>query len=317
MTIGIGAAGPRAGLAVFRALQIAERAGSGSIGGYAVFAAIAGDGTLHRAETQRGGTATLFTAGERTGVEPPDDIANAPFAALMSSGPDRPAPLSQFLPGDGGIGLVTGHRLPNAAGPDGVPLNASVLAWMGRGLSADAALARVLDAAPDADAGMIALGPGRGIAMLNSARVARRPDLGSALATSPAGAAVAILHNAIWPARTLAPLLAEIALEVMVSSRAALGTIEVRTGVAVVASERDRVIVDDRGVAVRIETTDARIVHGRWNCAAIYVGAEVVRDGSVLGATMEEPNVVVEDGVVVRLSGQPRFVIPYGEKSRK
>jgi hypothetical protein len=300
---------------VYRALQLAERAGSGAIGGYAVFAAIAGDGTVHRAETQRGGSSTLFIAGERTGVEPPDAIANAPYAAVMSSGPDRPAPLAQFLPGDGGIGLVTGHRLPNGAGPNGVALNTTVLARMGEGLSAEAALARVLDAVPDADAGMIALGPGRGIAILNSARVARRPDLGSAILASPDGATIAILHNAIWPARTLAPLLADVGLEAMVPARVPLGSIDVCAGIPVIASEHDRVIVDGGGVAVRIETTDGRIVRGRQNCAAVYLGSAVVRGDEVLGTTMEEPNVVVENGVVIILSGQPRFTIRYGHGS--
>ena len=116
MTIGIGAIGPNAGLAVFKGLQAAERVGTGSIGGFAVFAAISEDGPLFMSETQRGGTATLFTAGETSGVLPPSEIAAAPYAAVMSSGPDRPAPLSQFLAADPAIGLVTGHRLPNARG---------------------------------------------------------------------------------------------------------------------------------------------------------------------------------------------------------
>lgn len=311
MTIGIGAMGPNAGLAVFRTLQLAERIGTGAIGGYAVFAAIDRAGRLHRAETQRGGTATLFTAGERTGVEPPEEIAAAPYAAVMSSGPDRPAPLSQYLPADAAVGLVTGHRLPNGAGRDGRVLNDAVLAGMADGLAAESALARVLDAEPDADAGMIALGPGRGIALANSARVARRPDLGSALLVGPDGAAIAILHNAIRPARTLAPLLAEAGLEVMVRAHAPLATIEVAAGTPVVPGDRDRVLVDTAGTALRVETTDARIVTGRHNCAAIYIGAEIVGPAGRLGAAIEEPNVMVEDGRIVRMSGQSRFRLGY------
>jgi hypothetical protein len=311
MTIGIGATGPNAGLAVFRTLQLAERIGSGAIGGYAVFAAIDRDGRLHRAETQRGGTTTLFTSGERTGVAPPQEIATAPYAAVMSSGPDRPAPLSQYLPADAAVGLVTGHRLPNGAGRDGRALNDAVLAGLAEGLTAAAALARVLDAEPDADAGMIALGPGRGIALANSARVARRPDLGSALLTGPEGAAIAILHNAIWPSRTLAPLLAEAGLEMMLAAHAPLGTVEVAAGTPVVLADCDRVHVDVAGVAYRVETTDGRIVAGRHNCAAIYIGAEVVGPAGVLGHTLEEPNVMVEDGRIASLSGQSRFRLGY------
>lgn len=311
MTIGIGAVGPNAGLAVLETLRLAERAATGSIGGYAVFAALGDDGTLYRAETQRGGTATLFTAGERTGVTPPDEIARARYAAVMSSGPDRPAPLTQFLPAEARVGLVTGHRLPNGAGADGKILNIAVLDAMMHGLSAEGALIEVLGNSPDADAGMIALGPERGIAMLNSARVARRPDLGSAFLAGPGGTAIAILHNAIWPAATLAPLLAEAGLETMLRAREPAGRVEVRAGTPVVAAAQDRVIVDDRMVAVRIETTDAPIAAGRHNCAAIYVGSRVMRNGTTLGVTMEEPNVVVDGGRVVSLSGQPRFLVGY------
>lgn len=311
MTIGIGETGPNAGLAVFETLRLAERTATGSIGGYAVFAALGEDGSVYRAETQRGGTATLFTAGERTGVAPPPEISRARYAAVMSSGPDRPAPLSQFLPAEARIGLVTGHRLPNGAGLDGRILNVAVLDAMRNGQSAERALVEVLGNAADSDAGMIALGPDRGIAMLNSARVERRPDLGSALFAGSGGTAIAILHNAIWPAATLAPLLAEAGLEMMLRAREPAGRIEVRAGTPVVAATQDRVVVDDRMVAVRIETSDARIAAGRHNCAAIYVGSRVIRNGTTLGVTVEEPNVVVDSGSVVSLSGQPRFLVGY------
>lgn len=316
MTIGIGAMGPNAGLAVFRTLQMAERIGEGAIGGYAVFAAIDRLGNVHRAETQRGGTATLFTRGEKTGVVPPDIIATAPFAAVMSSGPDRPAPLSQFLPGDGQVGLVTGHRLPNGAGLDGRRLNDAVLAAMREGSSATAALRLVLEANPQSDAGMIALGPGRGIDLMNSARVAERPDLGTARLTRPDGSAIAILHNAIWPAATLAPLLAETGLECMVRSQAAAGTVDVPADIPVVAAGRDRLIVNREGIAEQVETTDARIVTGRHNCAAIYIGAQVICGDQLLGVTAEEPNVIVEDGRIVSLSGQHHFSISYRTKTK-
>lgn len=316
MTIGIGAMGPNAGLAVFRTLQMAERIGEGAIGGYAVFAAIDGEGKVHRAETQRGGTTTLFTRGEKTGVSPPDVIASAPFAAVMSSGPDRPAPLSQFLPADGQVGLVTGHRLPNGAGLDGRRLNDAVLAAMGEGLSARSALKQVLDANPQSDAGMIALGPGRGIELMNSARVAQRPDLGTAQLAGPDGSAIAILHNAIWPAATLAPLLAETGLEWMLRSQAPIGTVDIRAGIPVMAGDRDRLIVNEDGIAERAETTDGRIVTGRHNCAAIYLGAEVVCGDRILGVTSEEPNVIVEDGRIISLSGQRQFSINYSRKTK-
>lgn len=310
MTIGIGAVGPRAGLAVFRALQAAERVASGAIGGFAVLAAIDANGRLVRAETQRGGTATLFTSGEATGGTPPPAVADAPFAALISSGPDRPSPLAQFLAADPRVGLVTGHRLPNATGPEGRAYNTAVLARMADGASAAAALEAVLGASPEADAGMIALGPGRGMAALNSARVATRPDLGAA-GLSVADAHIEILHNAILPRLALAPLLAELAISVMRPPPPASGSVSVRAGTPLMGAPRARVIADADGTAMRIETDVPALLNGRHNCAAVYLGTPVVADGRHLGHTTMEPNIMVEDGRIVSLSGQPSVDIPY------
>lgn len=309
MTIGIGAMGPNAGLAIFRALAAAEAVGTGAIGGFAVFAALTADGRVLRAETQRGGTRTLFTDGETTGIAPPTEFATAPFAALMSSGPDRPAPLTQFLAASE-HGLVTGHRLPNTPGPDGRPVNEAVLAAMAEGSSAAQSLARVLDGDPEVDAGMIALGPGRGLAARDSRRVAARPDLGSA--TLAAGeAAVAVLHNAIHPAAELAPLVAAIALGILAPPHVVAGQAVVRAGTPVVLSDAHRVTLGPDGVATLVETTDARILSGRHACAGIYLGASVVQQGVLLGHTVMEPNVLVEAGRIVSLSGQTEVCIPY------
>src|ERR1700686_2557427 len=117
MTIGIAARGPNAGLAVYRSLRAAERVGTGSIGGFATFAAITADGKLLRHETQRGGTSTLFIEGESTGTEPPPEVAAATSAAVISSGPDRPEP-EKLLSADPLAGLVTGHRMPITIGVD-------------------------------------------------------------------------------------------------------------------------------------------------------------------------------------------------------
>lgn len=180
MTIGIAAYGPGAGGAVFEALRVAERAGLGSIGGFAVFAAIADDGAVLCGQTQRGGTSTLFLDGEITGAAPPDRVAAARIAAAISSGPDRPEPLGQFLAVDGAIGIVTGHRLPNQPGASGRPLNAEVLSLIGSGLSPEDALDRVLANNPEADAGMIAVALDGSVAARNARRVERRSDLGAA-----------------------------------------------------------------------------------------------------------------------------------------
>lgn len=310
MTIGIGAAGPNAGLAVFRALHAAERVATGSIGGFAVFAAISRDGRLLRAQTQRGGTATLFTNGETTGTAPPEDFAAAPFAGIISSGPDRPEPISLFVAADPGIGIVTGHRLPITPGVSGVPLNEDVLAAMGSGASADEALSAVLSANSDRDAGMIALGPGKGIAALDSRFVARRTDLGSAR-RSKGGAAVEVLLNAISPGASLAALVADLAVGVMSPDAVPAGEISVRAGTPLVGATAHCVVLDDSHAVVRIETDIAYLLTGKWNCAALSLGAAVVRNGKMIGRTLVEPNVTVVDGRIVSLSGKEQVSIPY------
>ncbi len=316
MTIGIGATGPNAGLAVFRALAAAERVGEGAIGGFAVFAAIDDEGHLYRAETQRGGTATLFTAGERTGIEPPAQVAAAHIAAVMSSGPDRPAPLSQFLAAGGAVGLVTGHRLPNTPGADGVAVNEAVLSAMAGGLSAKDALAPVLGANPEIDAGMIALDRFGGIAAGNTRLVAARPDLGIASRRDQSGTAVEVLHNAIRPAASLAPLVADIAMQVLSPPPAPLGHAIVKAGTPLAEGTVNRVVLDAENVAIRVEVTSPLMLTEKLACAAVYLGAEVVRDGVMLGRTTEEPNVLVDGGRIVRLSGQDTFAIPYTGPTR-
>lgn len=313
MTIGIAASGPRAGLAVFRALAAVERVASGAIGGFAVFAAIDEAGTLHRAETPRGGTGTLFLDGEVTGVEPPAVVAAAPMAALMSSGPDRPPPLDQFLPAEAGAGLVTGHRLPNATGITGRALNLDVLDALRRGDGARAAVESVLAADPLADAGIIAVDCRGSVFGANSVRVARRPDLGHARRERK-GAVVQVLHNAIRPVAPLAALAAEIALDVMTGPAAPDGWVTVRAGTPVRAGPGNRVLVDECGVALAVETTDTRILDGRHNCAAIYLGARVVRGRRTLGSILFEPNVVVQNGCIETLSGQHEVRIGYAAK---
>lgn len=312
MTIGIAVSGPGAGLAVFRALAAVERVGQGAIGGYAVFAAIDAAGALHRAETQRGGTATLFTDGEATGVAPPPAVAEATIAGVMSSGPDRPEPLEQFLPARAGVGLVTGHRLPNAIGPSDRPLNLDVLERLAAGDDARTAVEAVLDSDPEADAGVIAVDAVGRVHGANSARVARRPDLGHARRSDPTGTAVVeVLHNAIHPVAAIAQLAACVALDSMFPPLRSDGHVTVVAGTPLQAGDDCRVHVDADGAAQHIETNDRRILTGRHNCAAIQLGAEVLHDGRRLGRTVFEPNAVVEDGRLVTLSGQTSIRIGY------
>lgn len=312
MTIGIAASGPCAGLAVFRALAAVERVATGAIGGYAVFTAIDANGVIQRAATQRGGSQTLFVDGECTGVEPPEAVATAKVAGVISSGPDRPEPLERHLPALAGIGLVTGHRLPNTIAGSGQPLNLAVLQRLSEGADARSAIERVLADEPDADAGLIAVDAAGTIYAANSERVQRRPDLGHGRRENLAvPATVEVLHNAIFPIAPLADLAACIAMDTMCPPLRVDGYVTVDVGTPVTLGGASRVHIDAKGRALRIESTDRRIVEGHHNCAAIYLGAKIVRGEDCIGETIFEPNAVVVDGCIVTLNGQQTMNIAY------
>lgn len=313
MTIGIAAAGPRAGLGVFDALRAVERVGRGHIGGFAVLAVLTADGRLLRRETQRGGTVALLEGADSL----PAEIAEAPRAALMSSGPDRPAPLAAFLPGEAGVGLVTGHRFPNAPAASGRPLNEEVLELLRQGADARRAVEQVMADNPLADAGVIAIDPAGGLHGANSDRVQSRPDLGSARrACGRRGIVIEVLHNAIFPRAPLAALAAEIAFDRMDLSGEPTQRLKLRSGTPIAAGEREAVVLDEEGRVLRIVTADPRILRGRWNCASPYLGAQVVAGDRLLGHTIEEANVVVQDGKIRSVEGRCERDVQYGKKGR-
>ena len=310
MTIGIGVIGPKAGLAAFEALAAVERVGRGAIGGFVSFVAISADGELHRAETQRGGTSTLFTDGERTGASPPSVIAEASIAGLMSSGPDRPAPLSHFTPAAANVGIVTGHRLPNMPGVDGMPLNQAVLARMQAGEPAGQAAVTILEQNPEADAGIIALGIDGDCFVGNTAHVARRGDLGQAVLHEPSvGATIAVLHNAIHPHRALADLAAAAALDVMTPHDRQDFCIRVGAGTSLELGSDNAVHLDQDGNAQRITVTQKSWLGPSRDGAVIDFAATVWKGGCLIGHTIAEPYCVVEHGRLISLSGGDHAMI--------
>ena len=312
MTIGIAACGPNAGRAVHDALMAAQSVASGSIGGFAVFAAISENGELLRAHTQRGGAAMLFLDGERCGALPPPDIAAAPLAAVISSGPDRPAPLEPWLAADPRVGLVTGHRVPLELGPDGKAYNLAALERMALGFEPQEAVDAVTGADPEGDVGLIAVDRLGHIGLSNSQRVARRPDLGWAQSSLQNGARVAVLHNAIRPLSTLAPLVADVALEVMGARPLPKGSLRARVGTTVAIDATDAVDVDGSGTVIRILTSNERTAVGRYVGGVIALGAEVRRDGEIIGHTLSEPNVLTDEGCVTLLNGSEECLILFG-----
>lgn len=310
MTIGIAVSGPLAGLAAFTALRAVERVARGAIGGFVSFVALGEDGRLLSAATQRGGTATLFADGAGTGALPPPAVATAPLAALISSGPDRPEPLIQFTPGNPAAGLVTGHRLPNTVGADGLPLNAAALARLARGETPREAVETVLAANPEADAGLIAVARDGTLYAADSARVRRRPDCGRYLGEdASSGARCAVLHNAIFPVAPLAPLAAAIAFDTMASAEEHDSRITLAAGTRIEEGDEACLHLGDGWRVARVTVTDGRWLGRGRHGTAVPQGAAVRRGGKLVGRIVSEPYCVAEHGVLVSLGGRDEAII--------
>ena len=312
MTFALGAFGPNAGLAAFRALRLVETVARGSIGGFITYAAITEDGELLRHETQRGGTRTLFTEGETCGVEPPARTAAAVAVGLIASGPDRPDPLAQFVPADDAVGIVTGHRLPNQVGADGRPLNAAALAHLRDGMSAAEAVEAVMAANEEADAGLLAVDLTGGVKARNSARVGRRPDLGGGRRQSADGKMVVeTLQNSIRPYPSLAAVAADLAIETMKGEARPTGWFTINAGTPVEIGAEAAIEVGDDNLATRLVITDPLVIAGHHLCAPVYLGSPVRRNGATIGDTLWEPLMELRDAAVVSIIGQPSLKVPY------
>ncbi len=304
MTLAIGVVGPQAGKAVFDAMQAVEKIASGSIGGFVTFVAIDAQGQIFRAETQRGGSRTLFSDGTRLLTAPPSDIAACEIAGVITSGPDRPDPLSKFIAAAPNVGLVTGHRSPHTKGVNGMVLNQDVLSGLIQGETIQQSVDRVLDANPQCDAGFIAIDCSKNMYSRNSKRVDSRPDVGQWQAVSPDGATrVHVLHNAMTPHfyrdSLLSHLAAEIALETSVAHTQSAKSVTLVSGLTVEAGAEDAVYCDKGGRIVRIVTADTQLLKGHVEAAVLYLGTPVMAEGQYLGKVNFEPIVTMEDGVVI------------------
>jgi len=293
MTIGIAVSGPRAGLAAYRALRAVECLGRGAIGGFVSFVAITGD-RLATAECQRGGALALFGGGE-----PPQEIADARLAGLMSSGPDRPEPLIQFTPADPHVGILTGHRLPNMPPPDGgAPPNLAALKRLSAGSDPVTAVRETLAAAPDADAGLIAMDIHGVIALGNSDLVARRDDLGQALVSDAATALrIGLLHNSIFPVAGLAAAAVAAAIDAVApADRAEVNGPVV--GVPLRPGSDRAMHVDANGLTLSFSYPEDTIVGPDWEGSAVLRGDPVKCDGRVIGRVVREVYCITRNQVV-------------------
>lgn len=304
MTIGIAAHGPNAGLAVMRALAAVEVVGRGAIGGFVSFVALTVDGRVERRSVQRGGSSALFKQGLQA---MPSALAEAPNAGVMSSGPYRPEPLKQFTPAIAGVGLVTGHRMPNTIGVSGININDEVAELLSLGLSPEEAVHRVVDANPDADAGVIALSADGRIHAANTAYVARRGDAGQEIIRT-GRISVAVLHNAIIPHQPLAGLAAHVALDVMEPQDRPDGWITFRQGTRLTAGAANAVSVN--GGLVDLFTVDnPKFLEGRWSLGIGY-NTHVVAQNEPFAIMLYEPYMVVENGRLHTIDGLKMLSVP-------
>lgn len=294
MTIGIAVHGPGAARAALAGLEAVEAVGRGAIRGFVSLSVITPDGTLVNLGVQRGGAQAMLAL---SGF---DRTARAEHAVLMSSGPDRPEPLSQFTPGDPAVGLVTGHRLPNMPGPNGVAPNVAALRAMAGDASPDTAIETALSAYPDLDAGLIAMNLAGEIALLNSASVAGRDDIGSALYVGKTLAA-GVLHNTIFPHHALADLaVSAIRDHVFPGDTAPASSSAI--GLPVHPGPARAVLVGPDGI-IGFEAPGPEWQQPEWEGCPVRRGDLAKTDGTVIGRVISEAYCILRDGVVIGTRG--------------
>lgn len=282
MTIGIATRGPMAGLAAWRSLLAAELLGRGEIAGFCVFTWRDAKGRFHQVTTQRGGTSGLpeLTSGWR----------EAEMAAVISSGPDRAEPLTQFLPCDPDAGLVTGHRLPTSRTAEGTALNLAALTLLKSGGLSAQSLGDLL-ASPGMDAGLICLPLKGPVVMANAPRVEARDDHGRALREEGPRVA-AVLHNSIHAAslagHALAEALAGIAAETLGLGSARHGIARLPDQIRVVAAAEEAIHLDAEGCVTSLHSADPAYGGIRPGITAIYSRMPVWQGGRMVGHAASE-----------------------------
>lgn len=303
MTIGIAAAGKGAGLAILEALARLEAVTEGAIGGFVSVAALRSDGSVARAEMQGGGAHAVLARGL------PAELQEAPRAVLMSSGPDRPEPLAQFTPARGRVGLVTGHRFPNARGVDRMPLGEQALAAMAAGEAPDVAARRIAARNPGADAGLILLSADGHIGLANTELVLRHPDLGQAVDRT-SGRAIAVLHNSIAPHGGLAEFAVGLVARRLGTPASARRSIRLVAGLPVRSSAVTSRVIVEYGQAIAIEIATAYHGDPSWS-AGLGPATAVFERSQLLGHMDVDPFLIVRDGRLVSADGHEIATIAY------
>lgn len=275
-------------------LRAVEAIGSGAIGGFAVFHWRGADGVLRHAVTQDQGSLTL---------EPPPGWQEARHAAIISSGPNRPEPLIQFVPGCPETGFVTGHRLPTSLLPDGRVLNSAALAAMAAGGFGQSDLQALLDSGPALDAGLICLPLEGPVLIANSPRVESRDDIGS-FCWQSGELACAVLHNSIHTASEHGPALAAalggIGREMLGGPAATHVCSRLPDELPVHRAAQDGLEIAADGRVIALHSADPAYHGDRARITAVYQSVPVLCEGRRLGQALSEVFSGLRPGVLTQ-----------------
>ncbi|MEM8571066.1 MAG: hypothetical protein AAGG56_09165 [Pseudomonadota bacterium] len=304
MTIGIAAFGPKSAIGILAGLRAVERVSHGAIGGFVSFAAIYAEGTVLRATTQTDGVDAVFPG------ELPDELAGATLAGLISSGPDRPEPLEDFIAAEAGVGIVTGHRMPHLRAENGTALNALVLEEMKSGTDPQTAVDRVIAQHADMDAGFIACSVDGQIGFGSTPLVLARSDQGGgALASSDGTVRVASIHNAVHPHRVTSLLANEITLDRMLRPEKPVAWVRFSSGPRLLYGPKAEVHVDASGDLQELRHPQEKLQTGLWS-AGLGDRVGVFFTGQHIGWLGYEPFMIFSEGRVQSIDGKDEMRVP-------
>lgn len=307
MTVSIALYGPNAGAAVLQVLATAEKLCSGAIGGFVAAAAVFPDHIV-LAETQTGGVAQLQFSTNRQAFE------SACIAGLISSGPNRPEPLSSFVSAAPGVGVVTGHRMPNAPGRDGQPMNRTVLQLLAEGMTPQSAVSQVVNANPQADCGLIAVNV-QGLGHAANTDAVTRADAGMA-SGSRGDASVWVLHNAVRPFESLAPVLVEVGLDVMQPWFRECGKVLFNKGCLIEAGESPQIHINEQ---YQVENIVARQSNSNEVIRPLDIGCQpqVLLNGKPFASLLYEPLLMAQGNKLLSADGEVKLQAAVGVASTR
>lgn len=130
----------------------------------------------------------------------------SPLVGLISSGPNRPEPLSDSVAAEPAVGIVTGHRMPNTGTAEGPLVNSLVIRPIREGADPKSAIDEVIVRRPEMDAGFVAVSIDGNVGLGNTPALLSLGGCGSGVLCAGAGGQrVATTHNSVQPQRPIPP----------------------------------------------------------------------------------------------------------------